>query len=735
IAIWTFNALDPQTGELISDPDKGLLLPNTDRAQWGGVTYSIKPWPEYTEGIDLTTGTEIKASARITYDGGTPLDTNIQTATLDMIPPTTSYSVQDLGVGKTGSRSYRITFEATDDPDGSGVKDYTVYISQDGGSWWAWKRRITDTEAEYTAPVGATAEFIVLAADNAGNVEKAPEGVYLPAYNPGINLGVAPTAAQLTPEHNLTTVTPPDVPATNPLFVQAMKQIPAGVSGGSPPAFASVFDPFTMSAFATGIPQSGAGIGSLGIAFSPDGSSVYVSGGEGRNQIWRFTAAGGAADSPLAALDVPVYDMVFDQTGRLWATTGGGPLLRLDPVTGQILGRYGDGIELGIAVHPDSGLLYLDTSTGVEIFDPGTEQFSSFSSTRVHSLAFSPEGTLYATSWPEDGNVLRFDKRGNAEILLIPAAPGIGIAVGQAETPLENLMFITHGDAGFLTMVDLVTLKSVKIADGGTRGGFMHIGTGGRLYVAQGGQVDVFFPITPPVVLATTPVNGMSVLPVVNHADIRFDVDMWSVSADDAQSVTNPDNYRLVNKTTDRRITISRADYDPVKRTVTLQFEPLEAALYELTILPNVRSALGLALPEAYTVDFTVMVDVTDSLKPNFSNTRFDRKSENISFDVSFTNSLDFDILPPYRLIFTGLAGTTATLKDADGTTDQGYPYCELSGADSEKLAPGESTITLTLSVHNPDHLAFDLITLVNVDVGANLPPIISSMPGENAQV
>ncbi|RLB90874.1 MAG: hypothetical protein DRH50_11770, partial [Deltaproteobacteria bacterium] len=238
IAIWTFNALDPQTGELISDPDKGLLLPNTDRAQWGGVTYSIKPWPEYTEGIDLTTGTEIEASARITYDGGTPLDTNIQTATLDMIPPTTSYSVQDLGVGKTGSRSYRITFEATDDPDGSGVKDYTVYISQDGGSWWAWKRRITDTEAEYTAPVGATAEFIVLAADNAGNVEKAPEGVYLPAYNPGINLGVAPTAAQLTPEHNLTTVTPPDVPATNPLFVQAMKQIPAGVSGGSPPAFA-----------------------------------------------------------------------------------------------------------------------------------------------------------------------------------------------------------------------------------------------------------------------------------------------------------------------------------------------------------------------------------------------------------------------------------------------------------------------------------------------------------------
>ena len=303
-------------------------------------------------------------------------------------------------------------------------RDHTVYVSVDGGAWQALKRRTTDIEVTYEAPAGSTAEFIVLAADNAGNVEDTPEGVVLPAYNPGINLGVAPTAEMLVAETELAIVLPPDVPVTNPLFIQAQDQVPAGNGSGTPSAFANVFEPFTVSAFATGFADSGAGIGPLSVAFSPDGSRIYVSGGEGRNQLWVFSAAGGTAETSLAMLDVPIYDIVFDAQGRLWATTGGGPLVQLDPDTGGILARYGDGIQLGIAVHPESGRLYLATGSGIEIFDPATERFTVFSSTRVHSLAFGPEATLYGISWPEDGYVLRFDQRGNAEIFLMPESGG-----------------------------------------------------------------------------------------------------------------------------------------------------------------------------------------------------------------------------------------------------------------------------------------------------------------------
>ena len=48
----------------------------------------------------------------------------------------------------------------------------------------------------------------------------------------------------------------------------------------------------------------------------------------------------------------PIFNLAFDADGRLWATTGGGPLLELDPDTGAILGQYGDGITMALAVEP-----------------------------------------------------------------------------------------------------------------------------------------------------------------------------------------------------------------------------------------------------------------------------------------------------------------------------------------------------------------------------------------------
>ena len=82
--------------------------------------------------------------------------------------------------------------------------------------------------------------------------------------------------------------------------------------------------------FATGIGQSHAGIGPMAIAERADGS-ILVSGGANRGQIFRFDADGGAAGVPWAQLDDPIFNLAFDAEGRLWATTGGGPLLAARP--------------------------------------------------------------------------------------------------------------------------------------------------------------------------------------------------------------------------------------------------------------------------------------------------------------------------------------------------------------------------------------------------------------------
>ncbi|HDR14303.1 MAG TPA: hypothetical protein ENN79_02220, partial [Desulfobacteraceae bacterium] len=732
IALWTFTALDPETGLVIEDPDRGLLAPNKDGSQAGKVIYTIKPWPDYTEGVSLTTGTEITASARVTYDGGTPKDTGTHRATLDMTAPVTSYQVQNLGVGATGRTTYRLTFAAEDDAEGSGVKDYSVYVSVDGGVWQTFKRRITETSVTYEAPAGSTAEFVVLAADNAGNVETAPEGVTLPPYNPGVNLGTAPTAGQLISESRRTLIKAPEVPLTNTLFIEALQGIPGGLAGGIPSGFSSVFDPFTASAFFTNVPQSGAGIGPVSVVSAPDGSYAWVSGGSGRNQLWRVSPAGGSAGASAATLDVPIFQMLFDSQGLLWASTGGGPIVRLDPVSGRIMERFGDGIGPGIALHPTSGDIYCATASGVSVFDPVAGTFRDFSSTRVHSLAFSSAGTLYGTAWPRDGHVLRFDARGNAEIFLIPPAPALGLAFGLAGTPLENLLFLSHGEEGFLTMVDMVTHRFVKAAEGGSRGGFLHVAPDGRLLVTQSDQVDVFFPVTPPLVTAMTPSDGVNLIPVVTSATVRFDVDMWD-GGEVQGSVTDPEAYQLVNSLTGVVVPVSGVVYDDANRTVSVLFEPLPPGEYEFRVKSGVKSELGLSLQEGYQTGFTVITDVTASLKPKFSATRFDLGRMVVSFEAVLVNSFDFDIIAPYRLIFTGLNGSSTSLIDADGVTDDGHPYVDLV-VEGGVIEPGQATEIRTLAIHNPDFLAFHLITRLTVDVGVNEDPVVTSSAPVSAQ-
>ena len=79
--------------------------------------------------------------------------------------------------------------------------------------------------------------------------------------------------------------------------------------------------------------------------------------------------------------------MAFDGTGRLWATTGGGSLVRLDATTGQILQKYGDGITIALAVQKSTGLIFVSTNAGVSTFDPETGIFTHGAATKTCASA------------------------------------------------------------------------------------------------------------------------------------------------------------------------------------------------------------------------------------------------------------------------------------------------------------------------------------------------------------
>src|SRR5262249_18376648 len=244
---------------------------------------------------------------------------------------------------------------------------------------------------------------------------------------------------------------PPPVPApqpsTNTLFVEAQKGIPGPPPAAGASEFRQVLRPFVGSAYATGFGQSepdlgpsivaplpdgsgitsaGPGIGPLAIAPLPDGSAL-VSGGAGRNQLFHVPRVGGAIGNPLATLPQPIYALAFDTNGAgrgspdpaLWAATGGGPLLRLDPNTGAILDQYGDSLTQALAVDPTFGKVYVASGSGIETFDPSTKTFSHYSDVRVGSLAFGPDGLLWAVTWPHHENqVIRFDNHARSQLML-----------------------------------------------------------------------------------------------------------------------------------------------------------------------------------------------------------------------------------------------------------------------------------------------------------------------------
>src|SRR5262249_49448373 len=152
--------------------------------------------------------------------------------------------------------------------------------------------------------------------------------------------------------------------------------------------------------------------------------------------------------------------------------------------------------------------------------------FTPFSNARVDGLAFAPDGTLWGTAWPRGGQLLRFNSRGRAEIVLTFDNDADGLAFGAPGTATENLLFVSHSAGGTLTAVDLTSLQFAEIATGSTRGDFLHVDTQGRLFATLSDQVVLFDLVAVPRIVATTPVDTSSVLPVLTRATISFSTDM-----------------------------------------------------------------------------------------------------------------------------------------------------------------------------------------------------------------
>jgi hypothetical protein len=211
-ARWVLQAIDPETGEVVADPARGLLVPNDGQGRGAGfVSYSAQ------SALGAQSGETIEASARVIFDTQAPFDTPAISHTLDAAAPVTTLTATPV---TAGGADHDVRWSATDEAGGSGVKHTTVYVSEDGGDWRIWLRQTTETSGVYTGTAGKRYEFLALSTDNAGNRERPPATQQTPDDGSRPNLGVTPDVGPTTEDVGEPPAPSPQ-PSTNPLFAQA----------------------------------------------------------------------------------------------------------------------------------------------------------------------------------------------------------------------------------------------------------------------------------------------------------------------------------------------------------------------------------------------------------------------------------------------------------------------------------------------------------------------------------
>jgi hypothetical protein len=158
---WRFISLDPRTGGPPEDALAGFLPPNRIPPEGDGnviFTASSKK--------DVITGTSIRNKASVVFDTNAPILTPEWSNTLDTSKPASQ--VLALASQQTTS-SFAVSWQGSDV--GAGVRDYSIYVSDNGGQYDAWLTDTSAIQATYSGAAGHTYRFYSIARDLVGNTE------------------------------------------------------------------------------------------------------------------------------------------------------------------------------------------------------------------------------------------------------------------------------------------------------------------------------------------------------------------------------------------------------------------------------------------------------------------------------------------------------------------------------------------------------------------------------------
>ncbi|EXI65626.1 MAG: rhombotarget A [Candidatus Accumulibacter adjunctus] len=781
VATWLLQAIDPATGEVVRDRSRGLLPAEVASAgvtPEGFVAYTVRA------ADSAASGSDIRTAARLLVDALPPIDSPMHAIRLDTEAPRTQLTVTQAGAGNAaGIASFDLRWQSTDEL--AGVRSVSLYVAEDGGRFRLWQRQLPagTEQAVFVGDAGRHYEFIAVATDHAGNSEAAVLArTTLPDDGARQEIVAALGASETVTSTAATPVAAEDrsYPA-NALFAAAARLLPGPLAGSLPSDLDSVLAPFALRSFAHGYAASAARIGAQALVEMPDGT-ILASAGALRNEIHRYGADGlqtaDRAGAPLFVLDAPVIDLQVDAFGRLWAMSGN-QLLQLDPASGHVLQRLrapGDQpLTHALAIDPATGEIYVSSGAGILVYDPAasdsSQAWKSFSRQRVGDLAFAPDGRLWAVkragndfasaaahasseiiSFPMSGQ-----QAGRGEVEYRLAGIIDSIAFAEPDSQLAGLLFassqpgqqpagggIGAARQGSVWMIELASRRSLELAGGGSRGESIVATRDGRILVAQTSSIDEIAVQRVPTVSAVTVPDGALVPLPLNRIGVVFDQEMQLGEAGDPASVLHPDNYRLLalqstaaGETGQQPASVS---WEPATRTAWLDVSGLAAGDYRLQIARRIESQAQTPLASDFESRFTAIEDLSHRLRVDFSNTRANRATGELSYDLSLTNIGSDEIAGPLALLLDPGRHFGATVAGAVAgggeqadlwLIDLGNALNDLGG----KLAAGATIAGQTVSIVPASRFAAyaGIASIVKANLGhgvyaaprANRPPLL----------
>jgi hypothetical protein len=179
--------MDSSTATFPQDPFAGFLPPNRPESSYAvtncsscgdvGVVEWIQPGRGYIAyelrpRAGLGTGSVVTNAARIVFDWNDPIDTPLVFNTIDAGTPSSAV----LRLPGESGRTILVQWAGEDDPGGSGVASYDVYVSSDGARPVIWLKATSSTSAYFVGELGRTYGFFSIARDLVGHEEAEPNG-------------------------------------------------------------------------------------------------------------------------------------------------------------------------------------------------------------------------------------------------------------------------------------------------------------------------------------------------------------------------------------------------------------------------------------------------------------------------------------------------------------------------------------------------------------------------------